>query len=87
MTDEPTSNSDLPSRPGPPPPSRGVLLLMLFVALGPLAFPLLWRSPHFSKPWKAVLTVLVILALAAGLAIAYYVLKYRVVLPLREAFS
>ncbi len=45
---------------------RWFVLLMLFAALGPLAIPLLWRSPHFSVGWKAILTVAV-LALTAVL--------------------
>lgn len=35
-----------------------VILLLLFVVLGPLALPLLWRSPRFSRPMKVALTVL-----------------------------
>lgn len=41
-------------RPGP------VIFLLFFVA-GPLALPLLFRSPAFSRMWKGVLTVLVVL--------------------------
>ena len=33
------------------------VLLMLFVVLGPLGLPLLWKSPRFSKVAKIVLTV------------------------------
>lgn len=40
--------------------SRGVVLLMLFALLGPLALSLLWRSPEFSRFWKIVLTLLVV---------------------------
>ena len=36
-----------------------VVLTMLFVALGPLALPMLWQSRQFSLFWKIVLTVLV----------------------------
>ena len=39
--------------------SRWQVLAMIFAVLGPLALPLLWRSPRFSKRWKTVLTVLV----------------------------
>jgi hypothetical protein len=35
------------------------ILLMLFMVLGPLALPMLWRSRQFSQLWKIVLTVLV----------------------------
>jgi len=33
---------------------------MLFLVLGPLALPLLWRSRRFIRPWKIVLSVIVI---------------------------
>jgi hypothetical protein len=33
------------------------VLLLLFVVLGPLGLPLLWRSPSFTRGWKIVLTV------------------------------
>ncbi len=34
------------------------ILLLLFVVLGPLGLPYLWKSPGFSRRWKLVLTVL-----------------------------
>ena len=37
-----------------------VVLLMLFVVLGPLALPMLWRSRGFSPLWKALLTLLMV---------------------------
>ena len=36
------------------------VLVLLFLVLGPLALPYLWRSPSFSRRLKVVLTVLVI---------------------------
>ena len=36
------------------------VLLLLFLVLGPLGLPLLWRSPSFSRGWKIVLTVVMI---------------------------
>jgi hypothetical protein len=36
------------------------VLVLLFLVLGPLALPYLWRSPSFSRSWKVVLTVLVV---------------------------
>ena len=36
------------------------VLVLLFLVLGPLALPYLWRSPGFSRRLKVVLTVLVI---------------------------
>jgi hypothetical protein len=34
----------------------GVVLLLFFV-LGPLGLPLLYKSPHFGKKWKIILTI------------------------------
>ena len=45
------------------------VLAALFVVLGPLAFPLLWKSPRFNLFWKIFLTVFVsglTVALVAG---------------------
>jgi hypothetical protein len=39
--------------------SPWVVLPMLFLVIGPLALPLLWRSRQFTRPWKIVLTLLV----------------------------
>ena len=36
------------------------VLFLLFVVLGPLGLPFLWRSPGFSRAMKVILTVLVI---------------------------
>jgi RsiW-degrading membrane proteinase PrsW (M82 family) len=36
-----------------------VVLTLLFLVLGPLALPLLWRSRRFTLRWKIVLTVIV----------------------------
>jgi len=36
------------------------VLVLLFLVLGPLGLPLLWRSPRFSRGWKIVLTVVMI---------------------------
>lgn len=44
------------------------VLLALFVVLGPVGLPLLWRSPHFSRFWKVVLTLLVAALLAGMIA-------------------
>ncbi len=40
--------------------SRWVVLAMLFLVLGPLALPLLWRSREFTTRWKAMLTAIVV---------------------------
>ena len=33
------------------------VVVLLFVVLGPLALPLLWRSASFTRGWKIVLTL------------------------------
>jgi hypothetical protein len=33
------------------------VVVLLFLVLGPLGLPLLWRSPSFTRGWKIVLTV------------------------------
>jgi hypothetical protein len=33
------------------------VLLLLFIVLGPLGLPLLWKSSSFTRPWKIVLTL------------------------------
>lgn len=37
------------------------VILLLFFVLGPLALPLLYKSPKFSKTLKAILTIIVVL--------------------------
>jgi uncharacterized membrane protein len=37
------------------------VLVLLFVVIGPLALPLLYKSPHFSKFWKVLLTIGVVI--------------------------
>lgn len=37
------------------------VLAMLFVVLGPFGLPLLWKSPRFTRSWKGMLTVVVLL--------------------------
>ncbi|MCX7424871.1 MAG: hypothetical protein NTW96_04495 [Planctomycetia bacterium] len=59
-----------------PPEPRWALLVMLFVGMGPLALPMLWRSPHFSRPSKVVLTVLVMVIFVVAVVILFYVTKW-----------
>jgi hypothetical protein len=33
------------------------IVVLLFLVLGPLGLPLLWRSPSFTRGWKIVLTL------------------------------
>ena len=37
------------------------VLVLLFIVIGPFALPLLYKSPHFSKFWKVLLTILVVI--------------------------
>jgi len=45
----------------PSPPSwyyrPWAVLVLLFLVLGPLGLPLLWKSPSFTRGWKIFLTV------------------------------
>lgn len=59
-----------------PPEPRWAVLLWLFVAMGPLALPMLWRSPHFSRRTKTVLTVLVIVIFAAAVVALLWVAQW-----------
>ena len=49
-----------------------MVLLMIFVLLGPLGLPMLWQSPHFSRRWKYVLTVLVCLIAITAVAVLFF---------------
>ena len=33
------------------------VVILLFLVLGPLGLPLLWRSPSFTRGWKLALTI------------------------------
>ena len=37
------------------------VLVLLFVVIGPFALPLLYKSPHFNKFWKVLLTIVVVI--------------------------
>jgi hypothetical protein len=52
MTDDPVPNSPLAWYHRP-----WAVVLLLFVVLGPLGLPLLWKSAGFTRRWKIVLTV------------------------------
>lgn len=54
---------------------KGFILLMLFLVLGPVGLPLLWRSPRFTPFWKVGLTTLVILYTAVLIQAAW--MSYR----------
>ncbi len=62
------------------------VLAMLFLVLGPLALPLLWRSRQFSLLWKLVLTLLIGL-LTAAMAIYVYQRLNAALAPLLKELS
>ena len=59
-----------------PPEPAWMVLLMLFVLMGPLALPMLWKSPHFAQPTKVVLTVLVGLIMIAAVVVLWFVVSW-----------
>jgi len=54
------------------------VLLMLFVVLGPLALPMLWRSRGFSPLWKTLLT----LVMVGVTALVFFLMWLLIVKPL-----
>jgi ribosomal protein L40E len=63
--------------------SPWVVLTLLFVVLGPLALPLLWRSRRFTRLWKTALSVMVVGVTALAVWQVWYVLN-QALAPLRE---
>jgi hypothetical protein len=63
--------------------SRGAILSLLFLAIGPFALPLLWRSRCFTPFWKKALTGLV-LGLTALLLFLLWLVVKQFILPLRQ---
>jgi ribosomal protein L40E len=66
------------------PASRGALLVALFVVLGPVALPMLWRSPRFSPRSKIILTILVAIQTVAVVWLVWYVLHLYILEPLER---
>jgi len=64
--------------------SPWLVLLMLFLVLGPLALPMLWRSRRFSRAWKIVLTVAVLGLTALVVALGWYLINKTILEPLRQ---
>ena len=56
--------------------SRWQVLVLLFLAAGPLALPVLVRSPRFSRFWKFVLFLLVILQTALVVVIVLFFARW-----------
>lgn len=64
-----------PERPRPG-ESLGRLLLLLFVALGPLALGMLWKNSRLSVRWKVVLTALTAGQLVLVVWLLWYVASW-----------
>jgi hypothetical protein len=67
--------------------SVGFVLSMLFLLLGPLAFPMLWRSGAFTRAWKIVLTIVVTLYTAVMLWLCWFLCMRMILDPMREMFE
>jgi hypothetical protein len=63
--------------------SRWMVLAALFALLGPLALPMLWRSPRFPTVWKIILTVLLVAVTVLVVWILWYVF-HKLLEPLRN---
>ena len=63
--------------------SPWVVLPMLFLVLGPLGVPLLWRSRRFSLLWKVVLTLIMAVVTVYLLWSVWFIL-HQSLAPLRE---
>jgi hypothetical protein len=66
--------------------SRWQVLALLFLVLGPLALPVLWKSPRFSRAGKFVLTILVVIQTFAVIWLLWYVVS-RFLYELRLAVT
>ena len=66
--------------------SPWVVLTLLFLILGPLALPLLWRSRWFTRLWKIALTII-----TAGLTVfllwSVWFSLQQAIAPLRELYK
>jgi len=67
--------------------SRTFLLVMLFLVLGPLVFPMLWRSRAFTRGQKNVLTIVVIVLTVVVLWLTWYLWVHMIIEPFREFFA
>ncbi len=65
---------------------RTYLLVMLFLVLGPLAFPALWRCRMFTALQKVVLTLLVIVLTVVLLWLIWYIWIHWIIEPFRAEF-
>jgi len=63
--------------------NRIVVLVVLFLVLGPLGLPMLWRSRQFSLFWKVVLTTIVLGLTLVLVGLIWYVVD-KMLEPLTE---
>ena len=75
-TTSPSNERAVPAKVVAPPEPRWVVLVMLFVLMGALAVPMLWRSPHFSQPTKVVLSIVAFIQTAVVLVVLALVLAW-----------
>ncbi len=56
------------------------IILLLFLVLGPLGLPLLYKSPEFTRKWKIALTILVVIYTSYLIMITVDIVKnyYRI---------
>ncbi len=67
--------------------NRTFVLIMLFLVLGPIALPLLWRGRAFTGRQKTLLTLVVIVLTIFVVWLTWYVLVHMVIEPLQELFG
>ena len=91
------ATGNVPTRDRPAPPSAAyrsetkpgwsespwAVLSALFLFVGPLALPMLWRSRRFSTAWKIVLTVVVVALTVLVIWLIWYVVA-KALQPLSE---
>ncbi len=53
-------------------------IIAMLIAVGPFAFPLLWKSPEFNKLTKWILTILFLGLTAAALWLSVETVKFAV---------
>jgi hypothetical protein len=68
--------TDMPQQKVPWLLTKGGVLVMLFLVLGPFGLPFLYKSPEFTKNGKVVWTLVVLLYTAALVAIIVVMIMY-----------
>ena len=67
--------------------NRTFVLIMLFLVLGPLVFPMLWWSRAFTGRQKIVLTIVVTVLTIVVLWLTWYLWVHTIIKPFRELFA